>query len=329
MTAMRAAQLVEPGRFEVREVPVPVPEPGGDQVLVRMIGSSICGSDLHVVYGDFVPDELPAVPGYPGHEGVGVVEESTHHGFGPGDLVLTVPHTARSTCFAELHLADAANVIALPDGADPWRLLMAQQLGTVVYAMDNFVPAPVSGGTVVIIGAGSAGQFFAQLVRAKGYDRVIVSEPVAQRRRSALDLGADVVVDPDTGPAAELVREHTAGRGADLVIEAAGTVRARQDAVRCAAERATVGLFGFPDHPELEPFPLGPAWRKMLTFIASANTQHEPGLRSFRKAVDLLMSRAVTTDTMLSGAAVPLDDITAAFTLARSRPREKVVLRFG
>lgn len=327
MNTMRAAQLVGRGRFDVREVPVPAPASG--QVLVRLIGTSICGSDLHVVYDDAFVPPLPAPPGFPGHEGVGIVEDSRHPGFVPGDLVLAVPHAATFTCFADLHLADATHLIPLPADGDPWRLLMAQQLGTVVYAMKHFVPAPVDGGTAVVIGAGSAGHFFAQLVRASGYDQVIVSEPAAPRRRSALGLGVDVVIDPLAEPMADLVRDHTAGRGADLVIDAAGTVAARQDAVACAAERATVGLFGYPHHPELEPFPLAPAWRKMLTLVGCVYAQREPELVSFRAAVDLLGAGTVRVDSLLSGTALPLEDVEAAFAHARSCPEEKVVLHVG
>lgn len=327
MSSMRAAQLVGPGRFDIREVPVPVPGP--DQVLVRLIGSSICGSDLHVVYDEAFLPPLPAPPGFPGHEGVGVVEDSRHPGFTPGDLVLAVPHAATFTCFADLHLADATHLIGLPADGDPWRLLMAQQLGTVVYAMKHFVPAPVSGGTAVVVGAGSAGHFFAQLVRAAGYHQVIVSEPAAPRRHSALDLGVDLVIDPASEPLAALVADRTAGRGADLVIDAAGTVAARQDAVACAAERATVGLFGYPHHPELEPFPLAPAWRKMLSLVACVYAQREPELPSFRTAVDLLSAGTVRVDSLLSGPVLGLGDIEAAFERARSGSRDKVVLRVG
>lgn len=321
---MKAAQLSAAGRFEVRETNVPDLNEG--DVLVRMIGTSICGSDLHVVFGNFLPDDLPATPGYPGHEGVGRVELSRSSRHRPGDLVLAVPHSAQATCFADYHVTNGSSLVTLPVDADPWRLLMAQQLGTVVYAMKKFVGDRPGSGTAVVIGAGSAGLFFAQLLRARGYDQIIVSEPVRSRRQSASEVGADVVIDPEAAGVSEVVLDATSGAGAGLVVDAAGTIDARQDAVDCAADDATVGLFGFPDAAGLEPFPLAASWRKMLRLITSANTQHEPGLRSFREAVDMLMRDQIDVSSLLSGQRRSLAEINDAFEDAKASPVEKVVI---
>lgn len=324
---MKAAQLTAAGRFDLCETRVP--DLGEDNVLVRMIGSSICGSDLHVVFGNFLPDELPAQPGYPGHEGVGVVELSRSKHHRPGDLVLAVPHTDRATCFADRHLTRASSLVTLPADADPWRMLMAQQLGTVIYAMKKFVGDQPGEGTAVVIGAGSAGLFFTQLLRARGYEQVIVSEPARGRRQSVGELGAHLTIDPAACAVPEVVMDATSGAGAGLVIDAAGTIDARQVAVDCAANEATVGLFGFPDDVGLEPFPFATSWRKMLRLIASANTQHEPELRSFKTAVDLLMRDQIDVSALLSGRRRSLTEINEAFSDARANPVEKIVIELS
>src|SRR5262249_61553874 len=108
---MRAARLVARGHVEVARVPIP--EPGPRQALIRMRRASICGSDVHVVFDGFEPDELPAAPGYPGHEGVGEVVESRSTMFAPGDCVLTVPVPGQGGCFAEFQLVDEASLVAL------------------------------------------------------------------------------------------------------------------------------------------------------------------------------------------------------------------------
>ena len=80
-TMMRAASLVRSGVVEVRDFPIP--QPGPDQVLVKMHYSSICGSDVHVIFDGFHNPELLGRPGYPGHEGIGIVAASTLPGI-PG-----------------------------------------------------------------------------------------------------------------------------------------------------------------------------------------------------------------------------------------------------
>jgi len=93
-----AGQLVEPGRFEVVEVDPPVPAEG--QVLLDSYRTSICGSDLHLVYKGMYRGEHPAPPGWPGHEGVGTVLESRADDFKPGDRVLAAPQPRFGRCFA-------------------------------------------------------------------------------------------------------------------------------------------------------------------------------------------------------------------------------------
>ena len=68
---MQAAQMAAPGRLEV--VDVPIPEPADGEVLVRTHRSSVCGSDLYIVYDGFHLDDYPAPPGFPGHEGSAVL----------------------------------------------------------------------------------------------------------------------------------------------------------------------------------------------------------------------------------------------------------------
>jgi len=72
--------------------------------------ASICGSDLHVVYDGFSQHEFPAPPGYPGHEGVGVVEAT-------GARVLTAPVPEHAACFGELQAVAETSLVPLPDGA--------------------------------------------------------------------------------------------------------------------------------------------------------------------------------------------------------------------
>lgn len=319
---MLAARMVAPGQFEVDEVPVPVP--GDGEVLVRMALSSICGSDLHVVYGPFQPERFPGPAGSPGHEGVGFVEESRSPQFRPGDAVLTVPHLGRMTCFAEYHLAESWALVKLGPDAELSSVLMAQQLGTVVFALRRFWPQS-AGRSVTVLGAGSAGQFFVQLLKRQGFEIVVVSDPIPARRETVRMLGADHVVDPTVVSVAEVSDEVTKGRGPDLVIEAAGTELARRQAVECAAQQGRVGLFGYAERPGTEQFPYAEAWRKSLGMVLSANTQLEPGLASFREAVRLITHGEIPVSHLTANQPWPLHKIQDGFAVAREYRVNKVV----
>ena len=319
---MLAAQMVAPGRLELGEFPVPVPDE--DQVLVRMVAGSVCGSDLHVVFGPFHPEEFPALPGHPGHEGVGVVEASRSSLFRVGDRVLTVPYIGRMTCFAEYHLAESRSLVKLAPDADLASVLMAQQLGTVVFAMKRFCPGP-GGESATVVGAGSAGLFFLQLLKLRGFRTVVVSDPVPARRDIALELGADHVVDPTTTSVDEVSRDVTGGRGPDVVIEAAGTELARQQAVACAKQDGRVGFFGYAERPTMESFPYAQAWRKALDMVASVNTQLEPGTLSFKEAVRLISTGEVPVKHLIAAEPLPLSRVQDGFDAAREYRTPKVI----
>jgi L-iditol 2-dehydrogenase len=325
VSAVLAGQLVAPGRLEVVEAPVPSPANG--QVLVRARRASICGSDLHIVYDGYYRGEYPAPPGYPGHEGVGQVLESRAPGFTSGDWVLAVPAPPTAGCFAEQHVVNADALIALPPGGDPDRLLLAQQLGTTIFAFRRFWPGlGASGRSVAICGAGSAGLFFAQLARLAGFETVIVADAVALRLRIAEAFGADVVVDIARRGFVDAVLEATDGRGADLVIEAVGTDETRIQCLKAVRREGRIGYFGFPEHPTgTSAWSFVDAWVKKPTIEVVNGTQAEPGLRSFREALDLIASARVNVDSFLTPV-FALADVGAAFEAARDKRGGKIAI---
>jgi len=179
MRTTRAGQMVELGRVEFVEAPVE-PLRDGD-LLVRSRLASICGSDLHVVnHGIDTAPEL-WVPGYPGHEGVGEVVESRAPGFAAGDRVLVAPPVPQSRCFAEWQRVRAGSTVRLEGDLPPLaEVLMAQQLGTVLFAARTH-PWHVAGRTVVVIGQGSAGMFWAWTLKRAGAALVVVADRAPAR----------------------------------------------------------------------------------------------------------------------------------------------------
>ena len=218
---MRAALLRAPGVIECVETRAPEPAPG--QVLIKTLCASLCGSDLHHVFLPLGDDRFPCPHGYPGHEGVGEVVESRAEGFAPGQAVLTVPDIGHAGCFADYQVLGPAFLLPLESvlaaqGAHE-QLVLAQPLGTVIFALKRFMPAEVPE-TAVVLGQGSIGLFFTWMLRHRGVARVITSEPLAHRRELSQRFGAAAVLDPNTDKVVDAVHDLTEGRGAALVIEA-------------------------------------------------------------------------------------------------------------
>ncbi|WP_229051560.1 zinc-binding dehydrogenase [Aeromicrobium sp. Leaf350] len=309
---MRAAFMRQAGLVEVGDFPEPVAAPG--EVLVRMHHASICGSDTHVVLDGFHRPERFGEPGYPGHEGVGVVEASHSDRFAVGDRVLTVPPGWLGACFAELQVVPEGYLVPVPDDVSLQRGLMAQQLGTTVFAMKKF--GRPDGDVAVVIGAGSAGLYFVQHLRKLGYPEVVVSEPDPTRRALARRLGSTRVVDPTTESLVDVVAHLSDGTGAALVIEAAGYDALRAEAIEIVRHSGTVGFFGYPEVPGDAPYPSFLAFRRNLSIEWVNGAQLEPGLASFREAMDLIAAGDIQVDHNLERF-LDLEDVHEAVVLAK------------
>lgn len=315
--------MIEPGRFAVIDAPDPRPGPG--EVLVRTHVASICGSDLHNMFESIYTGNFPAPIGYPGHEGVGTVVASRSDRFAPGDAVLTVPLPAHSACFAELQALGDEYVVPLPAGADANRLLMAQQLGTTLYAFRRYWgdDRPAAGLSVAILGAGSAGLFLLQLARRAGFACTIIADRDVTRLEVAGELHADVLVDMASEPFPDAVADATAGAGADLVIEAAGYDECRAACVQAVRTQGRLGFFGLHEHTGLVPFPFATAFRKGVTIEMVVGAQREPGLRAFRDSIELIASGAISVDHLLEPR-FPLERFQDAIEAARDHAGIKV-----
>lgn len=323
---MRAGRLVAHGTMVCEEAPVR--EPGDGELLVRSMFASICGSDLHSVYPPSPPARLPGPPGYPGHEGVGEVVASNYADFPPGERVLCVPNFYNGMCFAEYQTIAGSFCVPLGEGAAPEHQLMAQQLGTVVFALKRR-PLELSGKHVAIIGQGSAGAFFAFLARRAGARTVVVSDLSESRLAYARTLGVDAAV--NEGEFVHAVREATGGRGAEVVIEAVGTDATLALSVEIAAPLGELLWFGLPEGTgERMPFTFGQFFAKRLCAASAFGAQEEPGHESFREALALIEKGEIDVSPLMSHV-LPLEEIGRAFDLAHSREDGalKVSIAFG
>jgi threonine dehydrogenase-like Zn-dependent dehydrogenase len=277
---MRATTVIAPGKVEFLDVPEPTLKPG--HALVRPLLLSLCGSDVFVLHYA-TPDSYPWPVGTTAHEMIGVVEAVDAPGstIKPGDLALTL--APNHTASVELFLAPIEHVLPLPAGAPLEKLLMAQQLGTVIYGAKR-LPSLI-GKDVAIVGQGSVGLFFAWMARRMGAERVIGLDLQPARLAVSPRYGVTHTVNNAQVDPLEAVQEITGGRLADVVIEAAGEVDAINLVPHLLKMEGFILFFGVP-HAERFVFDYTTFYRKYGYSASVSNAPAEPGCRSFRQALN-------------------------------------------
>jgi len=262
---MRALVYRGPGEIGVEDRPEP--QPGPDEVLLRITATGICGSDLHGYTGE----NKRRHPGQiMGHETVGriaaVGSNVSDETLRPGRVATVNPVIGCGECeqcaagneqlcarrrvigvnkeiqssFAELMLAPAGNVVVLPDS-------IPQEYGALVEPLTVGYHAAVVGGVgpndvVLVIGGGPIGQAAALGARRLGAQRVVVSE-LNEARRALVEKLGFATIDPRTGDVPEQVRASL-GRPATAVLDAVGISRTLSDGLMASGLGARVVLVG-------------------------------------------------------------------------------------
>ena len=153
------------------------------------------------------------------------------------------------------------------------------------------------------------------MLRRLGADRVIAIEPIAARLAAARNLGVDEAIDLTGEKATEAVMDLTRGEGADVVIEAVGSVETLNQALKLARLQGWVEAFGLPPNMEPVPFDWDTFFRRRLTMHAVHGGQDEPGLPDFRQAVDFIRRGDIDVSPFLTHQ-FPISRVQEAFDLA-------------
>ena len=209
---MRAVQISDFGGPEVLElVDLAVPEPGEGEVLIRVSRAGVNFADTHQRENAYVRRfGLPLVPG---NEVVGTLEDGSR----------VVAMTGGAGGYAEYALAPSESVFPVPDGvADETALALLIQ-GLTAWHLHRTCARLARGESVVVhSAAGGVGSLATQLARPMGAGRVIATAGSEERRAKALELGADVAVDPDTDDLTAALIEANEGEKLDVVLETSG-----------------------------------------------------------------------------------------------------------
>ena len=304
---MKIAVLRDRRRFEVEEVDLPTI--GHDEVLVRVLASGVCASELEPwLVGPPVGESR-----YLGHEVSGVVVDVGAEVVGRslGDRV-GVWVTERG--FAE-HVAVRAEY-CFPVGDGPLREALAEPIACAANAVEL---ADVRlGDDVVLIGAGFMGNLVQKLVAMRGVRQLIVADARADALERAARFGATRVVDVTRESLPDVVSSLTADRGADVSFECTGTPRALVTCGETTRMSGKIAIVGYHQGAARE-IPLG-YWNWMAFTIVNAHFREiSTIMRGMSIGTRLLSSGTLSMEGLVTHC-FPLERINEAFATMQEKP---------
>jgi threonine 3-dehydrogenase len=265
---MRALRKVRAAKgLEISEVMVPAI--GQAEVLVRVSAASICGTDLHIYGWDRWSQGRIKPPVTLGHEFCGVVERVGEEvtAVRAGDFVSAEMHVNCGHChqcrLGEAHICQNLKIIGIDqDGAfaefvkipasNIWKLDAAipERYGAILDPLGNAVhtvlAGPIAGQTVLVTGCGPIGLMAIAVAKACGSSTVFATETNAQRRAMALEMGADVAIDPAAEDAVARILGETGGTGVDALLEMSGNPTAIRQGFAALRAGGRASLLGIP-----------------------------------------------------------------------------------
>lgn len=330
---MRAIVFHEPGRFSLDDVPDPVAGPR--EVVVRVEAVGICGTDLHVLDGEFAPTRYPIIPG---HETSGVVESVGRDvlEIAPGDRVSVDPTLFCGECqyctagrsnlcerwdgsgvartngsTAELTLAPVRNVHRLADGVDLPLAALVEPLSCAIHGFD-LLPRRM-GEHYLVYGAGTMGLMMAQLAPRAGAASVTVVDLLPDRLEVARLVGVDAV--------ATSADDVQRAGGWDVVIDCTGSPAAIEDGLSRVRRGGAFLQFGVAATEASATFSPFRIYHDEISVIGSMAE-----LRSYARAVEMFAAGALDAPTMVSHA-FPLEGYGDAIELFRRGSGRKLQIR--
>jgi L-iditol 2-dehydrogenase len=312
---MRAVRFEEIGRVALREIDVP--QPAADELLVRVEACGICGTDRHILHGEF-PARPPVTLG---HEFCGIVEQvgAGVSGFALGDRVTGDPNISCGLCphcregkvnlclkleaigiqrdggFAERVIVPVKQAHKLPAGLSAAYGAFCEPLACCIHGVD--MATIRTGMSVVVLGGGVIGMLVVQLARLAGASRVVMVTRQEAKRRLAEEIGATASIDPTgsdlvsaiCGPGGVLPG------GADVVFECAGVVETVAQAPKLARRGGSAVILGVlapDDRVTIDPLDL------LLREIRIQGSFVNPFTQA--RAADLIATGAISVEPLIT-----------------------------
>lgn len=344
---MRAVVYRGDGKINFTDIPRPRPGPG--EALLRVIACGICGTDLRILKSGHhrIPTGTPRVLG---HELAGeIVEVGEGVDLTIGTRVGVAPNIGCGTCiqcvsewpnlcadydafgvsldggFAEYMLITTeaiqqGNVVVVPDHVLPQETALAEPLSCCLNGQEA-VSVGV-GDIVLIVGAGPIGVMHVMLARLSGARMILVSELTEARLKEAEIHGADVIINPEKDDLLTAVRDLTHGHGVDVVIVAASSRKAQEQALELVASRGRINLFGGLQRGDsMVSLDANLIHYKQLVITGTTGSN----VRQYRSAINLIASKRILIEDLISGR-LPLDQFDEGIRRSQSVREMRIVL---
>lgn len=301
---------------DIRIEDVPKPEIGSDELLLKVMASGICGTDVVEWY------RLPKAPRVLGHEATGIIDEAGEKvtKYKVGDRVFVshhVPCNKCRYCLKDSHTACETlhTTNYYPGGFSQYIRVPKINVETGVYKLTpnmsyeegTFIEplgCAVRGQrladihkdeTILIIGSGMAGILHIQLAKLKGAQKIVAADINPHRLELAKKFGADHVIDAK-GDLTQELKELNDGRAADKVIVCTGAVKAALTALECVDRGGTILFFAVPDPTTKIPIPITQFWRNETTI----RTSYGAAPRDLEESLQILDQKQINVADMIT-----------------------------
>ena len=342
MSMMKAAVFIEPGRIEL--VDKPIPSVGPNDALVRITTTTICGTDVHILKGEY-----PVAKGLTiGHEPVGIIEKlgSNVQGYHEGQRVIAGAICPSFSSYASqdgyssqdggcschgykpmggwrfgnsidgtqaeyVLVPDAqGNLAPVPDGLTDEQVLMCPDIMSTGFAGAEAANIKI-GDVVAVFAQGPIGLCATAGAKLRGASTIIVVDGVEQRLQIARQMGADITLNFNQVDVVEEILRLTGGRGVDAAIEALGLQSTFESALRVLKPGGTLSSLGVYSTDLVIPlaaFHAGLGDHKIVTSLCPG------GKERMRRLINVVASGRVDFGALVTHQ-YALDDIVAAYDL--------------
>lgn len=313
MIEMKQAVMTEPGKIEFNDVDRPVP--ADNQALVQTLRIGVCGSDIHVFHGLHPYTSYPVVQG---HEASGVVVEvgAGVKSLAVGDKVTFMPQVTCGECYPcrhgmyhicetlavmgfqtggvaqEYFALDEEFILKLPEDISLDHAAMIEPVAVAVHALSR--GGDIKDKNVLVLGAGPIGNLVAQVARASGAGRAMITDISKYKLEKARACGIEHTIDTSVEDLDAAISRAFGPDRADLILECVGAQPTIDQAVENARKGTTIVIVGvFGDKPHVD---IGLVQDRELKLVGTLMYQKA----DYERAIELLARGKLSLDEMIT-----------------------------